>query len=84
MATNLALDDQLIEEARLLGGHRTKREVVTQALLDYVQKKKQIQVLSSFGTIDFDPAYDAAAQRKLKRSHSSSHSKKSNKHRQSA
>ena len=43
MATNLALDDQLIEEARLLGGHRTKREVVTQALLDYVQKKKQIQ-----------------------------------------
>ena len=28
MATNLALDDQLIEEARLLGGHRTKREVV--------------------------------------------------------
>ena len=49
MATNLALDDQLIEEARLLGGHRTKREVVTQALMDYVQKKKQLQILDRFG-----------------------------------
>ena len=67
MATNLALDDQLIEEARVLGGHRTKREVVTQALLDYVQKKKQLQILNSFGTIDFDLNYDAAVQRKLKR-----------------
>jgi hypothetical protein len=67
MATNLALDDQLIEEARLLGGHRTKREVVTQALLDYVEKKKQLQILNSFGTIDFDPTYDAKAQRQFKR-----------------
>ena len=67
MATNLALDDQLIEEARVLGGYRTKREVVTQALLDYVQKKKQLQILNSFGTIDFDLNYDAAMQRKFKR-----------------
>lgn len=67
MATNLALDDQLIEEARLLGGHRTKREVVTQALMDYVQKKKQLQILDSFGTIEFDPSYDAHAQRHFKR-----------------
>ena len=67
MATNLALDDQLIEEARLLGGHRTKREVVTQALMDYVQKKKQLQILDSFGTIEFDLSYDAHAQRHFKR-----------------
>ena len=67
MATNLALDDQLIEEARILGGYRTKREVVTQALLDYVQKKKQLQILNSFATIDFDLNYDAAMQRKFKR-----------------
>ena len=71
MATNLALDDQLIEEARLLGGHRTKREVVTQALMDYVQKKKQLQILDSFGTIDFDNSYDTHAQRHFKRGDSS-------------
>src|ERR1035438_826990 len=27
MATNLALDDRLIEEARAIGGHKTKKEV---------------------------------------------------------
>lgn len=32
MATNLAIDDNLIEEARLLGKHKTKKAVVTDAL----------------------------------------------------
>ena len=32
MATNLALDDQLIEQARVLGKHRTKKAAVTEAL----------------------------------------------------
>ena len=36
MATNLALDDGLIEEARQLGGLRTKKDVVTQALVEYI------------------------------------------------
>lgn len=84
MATNLALDDQLIEEARLLGGHRTKREVVTQALIDYVQKKKQLQILDSFGTIDFDSSYDAHAQRHFKRGDSPSLRKANAKSRHSA
>ena len=32
MATNLAIDDELIEKARILGKHRTKKAVVTEAL----------------------------------------------------
>jgi len=32
MATNLAIDDRLIEEARKAGGHRTKKATVTEAL----------------------------------------------------
>jgi|GEM_PF-1913174 len=32
MAAHLALDDDLIKEAHHLGGQRTKREVLTQAL----------------------------------------------------
>jgi hypothetical protein len=35
--------------------------------MDYVQKKKQLQVLDSFGSIEFDPSYDAHAQRHFKR-----------------
>ena len=37
MATNLDLDDKLIEAARRLGRHRTKRDAVTRALEEYVQ-----------------------------------------------
>ena len=52
MATNLALDDSLIEEARQLGGQRTKKDVVTQALLEYVQRRKQLKLLD-FGEVSW-------------------------------
>ncbi|MBI5895025.1 MAG: type II toxin-antitoxin system VapB family antitoxin, partial [Desulfobacterales bacterium] len=32
MATNLAIDDELLEEAKMIGGHKTKKAVVTEAL----------------------------------------------------
>jgi Arc/MetJ family transcription regulator len=67
MATNLALDDDLIEEARQLGGQRTKKEVVTQALLEYVQRRRQSKLLDLFGTVDFEEGFDARAQRSLGR-----------------
>jgi Arc/MetJ family transcription regulator len=67
MATNLALDDALIEEARKSGGHRTKKEAVTKALEEYVRRRKQLRILNSFGTVDFDPAYDYKAERRRKR-----------------
>ncbi|OFZ70622.1 MAG: antitoxin [Betaproteobacteria bacterium RBG_16_58_11] len=65
MATNLALDDELIETARKLGGHRSKREAVTQALEEYVQRIRQQEILDDFGTIDFDPRHDYKKQRRV-------------------
>ena len=44
MATNLALDDRLIEEARRVGRHKTKREAVSAALAEYVKRRKQLRV----------------------------------------
>jgi len=32
MATNLDIDDRLLNEALRMGGHRTKKETVTEAL----------------------------------------------------
>lgn len=63
MATNLALDDGLIEEARQLGGQRTKKDVVTQALVEYIQRRKQLKLLDLFGTVDFEEGFDAKVQR---------------------
>ena len=57
MATNLALDDKLIQEAQAAGRHKTKKEAVTSALQEYVARRKQLGVLKLVGRIEFDPSY---------------------------
>ena len=63
MATNLQIDDRLIQKAVKLGGHRTKKAAVTQALVDYTRHLQQVKMLSMFGKVDIDPGYDYKAQR---------------------
>jgi Arc/MetJ family transcription regulator len=67
MPTNLALDDKLIEEARRIGGHKTKKDAVNSALQEYVKRRKKLRILELFGTVDFDPAYDYKADRRRTR-----------------
>jgi Arc/MetJ family transcription regulator len=67
MPTNLAIDDRLIEEARRMGKHKTKKEAVTVALREYIQRQKQMEFLSQFGTIDYDKTYDYKAERRKRR-----------------
>ena len=74
MPTNLALDDQLIEEARRAGKHKTKKEAVTAALDEYVNKRRQMRILEAFGTFSVDPAYDYKAERQRNTGRSSSRS----------
>jgi hypothetical protein len=66
MATNLAIDDRLIEEAKLVGKHRTKKDAVTEALLEYIQRRKQSEILKIFHSIDYDPDFDYKKQRAVK------------------
>ncbi len=58
MATNLALDDKLINQAQKVGRHKTKKEAVTAALKDYIAHKKQMKIVDLFGTIDFDKEFN--------------------------
>ena len=67
MPTNLAIDDRLITEAQKLGHHRTKKDTVTAALDEYIQRRKQQSILSLFGTIEYDRAYDYKNERRWKR-----------------
>ena len=64
MATNLALDDRLLEEALRIGGRATKRETVTEALQEYINRRKQAAVVTLFGSVDYDPKYDYKKQRR--------------------
>ena len=67
MATNLDLDDQLIEAVRQVGGYQTKKQAVTAALEEYLQYRKQLEILKVKGTVDFDPSYDYKKQRGRRR-----------------
>jgi len=67
MATNLALDDKLVEEARRTGGHKTKREAVNAALDEYVRHRRQLGLIEAFGTFNFDSKYDYKAERSGKK-----------------
>ena len=45
MATNLALEDSLIEEAKIIGNRRTRKGVVTEGLQKYIQRRKQSEII---------------------------------------
>jgi Arc/MetJ family transcription regulator len=64
MATNLAIDDGLLTEALKVGGHKTKKDTVNEALREYIQRRKQAEILELFGKIEFDPSYNYKRQRK--------------------
>lgn len=67
MATNLALDDDLVEEAKRLGKHQSKRAAVNSALAEYVARRKRRRILGLFGKLQWDPGYDHKAERKHRR-----------------
>ena len=63
-ATNLQIDDKLILKAVRLGGHKTKKDAVSTALIEYIQHLEQEKILSMFGKVEYDPEYDHKKQRR--------------------
>jgi Arc/MetJ family transcription regulator len=66
MATNLAIDDALIEEAKQVSRCKTKKAAVTEALKEYIQRHHQSEIIELFGKIEFDNNYDYKKQRTIK------------------
>lgn len=58
MATDLRLDEALIAEAQRCGNHPTKQAAIEDALREYVQRRKQLEIIQLFGKIDYDDSYD--------------------------
>lgn len=58
------IDDELLAEALRVGGHRTNEATINEALREYVERRRQLEVLDLFGTIDFDPGYDYKRERR--------------------
>ena len=64
MPTNLAIDDRLLKKAVRVGGHRTKKATVTEALQEYIRRRQRLRIVDLLGSIDFDPKYDYKAERR--------------------
>ncbi len=58
MATNLAIDDELLQEALRISGLKTKKDTVNYALKEFVNRRKQLEILSLFGKLEPDSDYN--------------------------
>jgi hypothetical protein len=63
MATNLAIDPELLERALRVSGEKSKRAAVTKALEEFIARREQARVIELFGVLDWDPDYDYKAER---------------------
>jgi len=66
VSTNLALNDELVESAKTLGQHRSKKDAVNTALEEYVRRLNQQAIIKSFGTVEYAPGYSYKQQRRKK------------------
>lgn len=63
MATNLAIDERLLEEALKAGKHKSKKDTVNEALREYVMRRKRKDILSLFGKVEMHSSYDYRKER---------------------
>ncbi len=64
MATNLAIDDKLLKEALMISGLKTKKDTVNHALREFINRRKQLEIIDLFGKLDPDADYDYKKGRK--------------------
>jgi Arc/MetJ family transcription regulator len=58
MPTNLAVDPDLLQKALEVSGQKTKKDTVTLALKELINRRKQLDIMDLFGKMDPDPDYD--------------------------
>jgi Arc/MetJ family transcription regulator len=66
MPTNLAIDDRLLDQARTVGGYRTKRETVNEALREFIQRRQRLELAKLAGRVEYDPNYDYKRERRAR------------------
>jgi Arc/MetJ family transcription regulator len=66
MATNLAIDPDLLDRALEVSGAKTKKAAVTMALQEFIARRQQRKVLELMGKLEWDHSYDYKAERTRK------------------
>jgi hypothetical protein len=63
MATNLAIDPDLLDRAVRVSGERTKKAVVTKALQEFIARREQRKVADLLGKLEWDKSFDYKVER---------------------
>lgn len=63
MATNLAINETLLDQALEIGGYRSKKDTVNAALEEFIRRRKAEDIISLFGKIEYVADYDYKAMR---------------------
>ncbi|MBM4307993.1 MAG: type II toxin-antitoxin system VapB family antitoxin [Deltaproteobacteria bacterium] len=63
MRTNIVLEESLIKEAMRLSRAKTKKELVNQALKEFVENRKRLNLMDLAGKIEFAKDYNYKALR---------------------
>ncbi len=58
MRTNIVLNDEIVEEAMKISGAKTKKEVISKALKEFVENRKRLNLLDLEGKIAFRKDYN--------------------------
>ena len=58
MATNLSIDANLLDTALKIGGFKSKKDTVNQALQEFIRRRKTAEIIDIFGKVEYDPSYD--------------------------
>jgi len=66
MASNLSIDNELMDIALKVGGLKSKKDTVNQALREFIQRRKTAEMIELFGTVEYDPSYDYKEARRLR------------------
>jgi len=63
MATNLAIDPDLLDRAVAVSGERTKTAAVKRALEEFIARREQGRIVELFGSLEWNAEYDYKAAR---------------------
>ena len=65
MTTDLRIDPELLKEALKVGGFSSEKEAVNQSLREFVQRRKQQEIIDLFENFPCDEDYDYKQGRKF-------------------
>ena len=67
MRTNIVIDDRLMEEAFSVCTARTKKELIHQALREFIRLKRRRDMTELAGSIEFFDTFDHKELRKIRK-----------------